>query len=78
MTANRKTAEKAVSALGGSIDWDVSVITRAEKHIVVDSPAGHLWDYSGAEVIVVSWYDGTAGEFWAEVIDRVTEGVTPE
>jgi len=72
--ASKKQAEKAISEHGGLIDWGVSFVSGSEKHVVIDAPVGRLWDYSESGAIVISWYCGSAGEFWDEVIAVVSSG----
>lgn len=73
--ATKAQAVKAIQAVGGSIDWDVSEITSLEKVITVDAPEGFVWQFNGCECLCVSWYSGPASEFWSEIIDAVQYGV---
>jgi hypothetical protein len=75
MVATKAQAIRAVKAVGGSIDWNVSEITATEKAITVDAPSGYCWDSSGAECFCISWHCGPASDFWDEVIERVRFGL---
>ena len=44
-------AIKEITALGGSVDWEVSHITSSEKVITVDAPEGYAWQFNGCECI---------------------------
>ncbi len=68
-------AIRAVEAVGGSIDWNVSEITAAEKVITADAPKGSVWQFNGSECICLAWYSGPASEFWDEVMDAVEYGI---
>lgn len=74
--ATKQQALKQIQAMGGSVDWNVSNITATEKAITVDAPSGYCWDSSGAECFCISWYGGPASEFWDEVIEQASFGVT--
>lgn len=76
--ANKAKATKIIAAHGGAIDWDVSFVSSGEKSVLVDAPDGHIWDYSASGVIAVTWYCGSASDFWDEVIEAVSCGTTKE
>ena len=73
--ATKAQAVKAIKAVGGSIDWDVSEVTSSEKVITVDAPDGFVWQFNGCECICLAWYSGSASEFWDEVVDAAEYGV---
>ena len=73
--ATKAQAVKAIQAIGGSIDWDVSEITKTEKVITIDAPAGFVWQYNGCACIARAWYCGSASEFWSDIIEAVEDGV---
>ena len=73
--ATKAQAVKAIEAVGGSIDWDVSEVTASEKVITVDAPDGFVWQFNGCECVCLAWYSGSASEFWDEVVDAVAYGV---
>lgn len=73
--ATKTQLKAAVSKFGGSVDWENSYISPSEKHLIVDAPEGKLWADSESSVIVVSWYCGSAPEFYEEAIERVEEGL---
>jgi len=75
--ATKQQAMQAIEAAGGMVDWDVSEITAGEKHIVVDAPINHRWVYNDCSCFSISWYSGSAREFWDEVIEQVEYGVDP-
>lgn len=76
--ATKAQAVKAIQAVGGSIDWDVSEITRLEKVITVDAPEGFVWQHNGCACICAAWYGGPASEFWSDIIEAVEDGVEPQ
>jgi len=73
--ATKAKALEAIAAFNGEVDWDVTEIGPREKHIVIDAPEGFIWDYTECSVICISWYCGSASEFWDEVIYEVLCGV---
>lgn len=74
--ASRQQALKAIEQAGGTVDWDVSYMLKDQKSICIDAPEGYYWDRSQAECISIRWECGPASEFWDEVIERVSEGLT--
>ena len=58
--ATKAQAVKAIEAVGGSIDWDVSGVTASEKVITVDAPDGFVWQFNGCECVCLAWYSGSA------------------
>lgn len=74
--ATKQQLIKAVEAFNGSIDWRNSDITQLDKYIIIDAPAGYIWDASGADVIVINWYCGAAAEFYDHAIDDVLCGLS--
>ena len=73
--ATKSQAEKAIEAVGGSIDWEVSEVRRGEKVITIDAPDGFVWQFNGCECICLAWYSGPASEFWEEVIEAIEYGI---
>jgi len=74
--ATKQKAVQAVEAFGGEIDWANSYVTADQKYIIIDAPEGHIWDATEAATITISWFCGSASEFWDEVIDLVLSGTT--
>ena len=73
MTTKAK-AEQVVQSYGGEIDWASSTISRGDKLVFVDAPAGKVWSFNGCSVIAHSYYSGPAREFWSDVIELVNHG----
>jgi hypothetical protein len=76
--ATKQQAIAAIQQHGGEIDWDVSYISRGDKAIVVDAPAGCYWLASEAKTFSIIWYCGPASGFWDEVIEYASWGVEPD
>jgi hypothetical protein len=70
----RNKLEQQVAALGGSIDWDSSNITRKDKLLFIDAPDGYIWDWSESETLTVCWFSGAAEEFYAEALEQISYG----
>ena len=73
--ASKQQALAVINQQGGAVDWDYTYITRGQKDICIDAPAGYYWAASQAEVLCISWYSGSASDFWGEVLDEANEGL---
>ena len=72
---NKAAAVKVINELGASLDEDFTYITRSEKSVMVDAPEGFHWAATEASTLTVVWYDGSASEFWGEVVEMLNEGL---
>jgi len=72
----RATVEKLAKRIGADIDWDNSWITREDKHICIEAPAGTVFNANACSVLVLDWYSGPAPEFWQMVFDDLSSGVS--